>query len=66
MLKNRKIGVVCLVVMMISGLSLFAEGQKEVVNEKVTLTVWDFKYSEEVVGSALKDMDALYLSKNPL
>lgn len=31
----------------------------------VTLTVWDFKYSEEVVGSAFKDMDALYMTANP-
>ena len=33
--------------------------------EPVKLTVWDFKYSEEVVGSALKDMDSLYLAANP-
>lgn len=64
MLKNKKI-VALLIVMLISCLSIFAEGQQEEKDEKVKLTVWDFKYSEEVAGSALKDMDALYLSTHP-
>ncbi|MDA3955651.1 ABC transporter substrate-binding protein, partial [Oceanispirochaeta sp.] len=41
------------------------EKSKEMSDEKVTLTVWDFKYSEEVMGSALKDMDSLYMTANP-
>lgn len=61
----KKIGVLVLIVMMISSVSLFATGQQEESNGKRTLTVWDFKYSEEVTGAAFKDMDALYMSKNP-
>lgn len=65
MMKNKKIGFVFLITMLIGSFSIFAEGQQDKGNEKVQLTVWDFKYSEEVVGSALKDMDALYLSNHP-
>ncbi|MGL1893061.1 MAG: extracellular solute-binding protein [Spirochaetaceae bacterium] len=67
MFKNKRI-ITLLFTMMLSCLSIFAEGQKEemeVKDEKVQLTVWDFKYSEEVAGSALKDMDALYMAKHP-
>ncbi len=43
-----------------------AAGQGESKEEgPVTLTVWDFKYSEEVVGSALKDMDSLFMASHP-
>ncbi|MBI9102471.1 MAG: extracellular solute-binding protein [Spirochaetales bacterium] len=62
--KNKTIGLITLILIISCG-ALFAGGDQEEKNEKVTLTVWDFKYSEEVVGSALKDMDALYMSANP-
>ncbi|MDC7233658.1 MAG: extracellular solute-binding protein [Spirochaetales bacterium] len=48
---------------------LIAGGQNEsdaaASDGPVKLTIWDFKYSEEIVGSALKDMDSLYLAANP-
>jgi len=66
MLKMKKIGFMVLIGMVISCVSLLAGGEQESsADEKVTLTVWDFKYSEEVVGSALKDMDTLYMTANP-
>ncbi len=45
---------------------IFSAGQQDAADDgSVTLTVWDFKYSEEIVGSALKDMDSLYMTANP-
>lgn len=44
---------------------LFAAGQEEADGGTVELTVWDFKYSEEIVGGALKDMDSLFMTNNP-
>ena len=44
--------------------SLFAGGAQE-DDGPIELTVWDFKYSEEIVGGAMKDMDALFMEANP-
>jgi len=64
-----KKGMILLLVLSGICLPLMAGGQSEGKAAKdegpVTLTVWDFKYSEEIVGSALKDMDSLYMSNNP-
>lgn len=47
---------------------LFANGTSETSSRNVTLTVWDFKYSEAQAGGAqkpMKEMDALFMQKNP-
>lgn len=63
---NKK-GFMLLIVLVFSSVLLMAAGQQDSseADGPVKLTVWDFKYSEEVVGSALKDMDSLYLAANP-
>jgi ABC-type glycerol-3-phosphate transport system substrate-binding protein len=33
--------------------------------KEVTLTVWDFKYSEEITGAAFKKMDEMFMAANP-
>lgn len=33
--------------------------------EKITITVWDFKYAEEVTGAAFKKMDEMFMAENP-
>jgi ABC-type glycerol-3-phosphate transport system substrate-binding protein len=48
--------------------TLFANGTQETSQSKVTLTVWDFKYSEAQDGGAqkpMKDMDAMFMQKYP-
>ncbi len=66
-MKNK--GFIMLFLSLLCALPLMAAGQNEEASEAskgpVTLTVWDFKYSEEVVGSALKDMDSLFMASNP-
>lgn len=46
---------------------LFASGggQQSAAGGKTTLTVWDFKYAEEITGKAFRDMDALFMRDNP-
>lgn len=65
----KKKGFMLLIVLVFSSVLLMAGGQKDSDSGSsegpVKLTVWDFKYSEEVVGSALKDMDSLYMASNP-
>ena len=60
----------CLAVFMVLVLAgtvgLCAAGQQDsAADKKIELTVWDFKYSEEIVGGALKDMDSLFMANNP-
>ena len=50
------------IVLLTGVVMLFASGQKS--SEK-TLTVWDFKYSEEVTGKAFKQMDDMFVADNP-
>ncbi|MDY0288131.1 MAG: extracellular solute-binding protein [Sphaerochaeta sp.] len=45
--------------------SLFAQGQKVKSDGPITLTVWNFKYAEEVAGEAFKEMDRLFMAQNP-
>jgi ABC-type glycerol-3-phosphate transport system substrate-binding protein len=40
-------------------------GQQRAADGKVTLTVWDFKYAEEITGRAFREMDALFMRENP-
>ncbi len=63
--KSRMTSALLMAVMLISSTFLFAAGTQEKEEGPVELTVWDFKYSEEVVGGALKDMDALFMENNP-
>lgn len=51
---------------------LFASGASETTSQtapqKATLTVWDFKYGEAAEGQSqkpMKEMDALFMQKNP-
>lgn len=47
-------------------LTAFAGGQGEASSDgEQTLTVWNFKYSEETAGAAFREMDQLYMEKNP-
>lgn len=63
---KRKNVLVILPVLLIGFQTLFAGGTKDSeADQPVVLKVWDFKYSEEVVGGAFKDMDSLYMSGNP-
>jgi ABC-type glycerol-3-phosphate transport system substrate-binding protein len=41
---------------------LFAGGQK---SSGKTLTVWDFKYGEETTGKVFRELDRLFMEKNP-
>jgi ABC-type glycerol-3-phosphate transport system substrate-binding protein len=62
-MKKSLLFVVCLV---FGGAMLFAGGSKEQKNAGgVTLTVWDFKYAEEITGKAFREMDALFMVENP-
>lgn len=45
---------------------LFAQGQRGAADEgPITLTVWNFKYAEEVAGEAFREMDKLFMEQNP-
>jgi ABC-type glycerol-3-phosphate transport system substrate-binding protein len=41
---------------------LFAGGRR---SSGTTLTVWDFKYSEEITGEAFAEMDRMFMADNP-
>lgn len=56
--------VLTLLLVSFSG-TLFAQGQKVESDGPVTLTVWNFKYAEDVAGKAFKEMDRLFMEKNP-
>ena len=66
---KEKIFILVLMTALVFSFGLSAGGQQEKdggsENEAIELTVWDFKYSEEVTGAALKDMDSLFMSANP-
>ncbi len=61
----RKIGILlCLMTAFV--LSVHAGGSQEKADEgTVTLTVWDFKYGEEITGAAFKTMDEMFMAENP-
>jgi ABC-type glycerol-3-phosphate transport system substrate-binding protein len=58
-MKKKLLLVICLLA---GAAMLFAGGQK---SSGKTLTVWDFKYSEEVTGKAFKEMDDMFVAQNP-
>jgi ABC-type glycerol-3-phosphate transport system substrate-binding protein len=61
-----KLKVLCVVLLCI-GTALSAAGSKEDrgMEGPITLTVWDFKYAEEVTGAAFKEMDRLFMEQYP-
>lgn len=42
-----------------------AQGQKAEEEGPITLTVWNFKYAEEIAGQAFREMDELFMEQNP-
>lgn len=65
----KKSAFIVLLALIVGCLPLLAGGQQDASsdkeNETITLTVWDFKSGEEIVGSAFNDMDTLYMTNNP-
>jgi ABC-type glycerol-3-phosphate transport system substrate-binding protein len=64
---RNTIGVLllCLLIATSAG-SLFAQGQSATKDEgPITLTVWNFKYAEEIAGKAFQEMDKLFMEQNP-
>ncbi|MDR2629679.1 MAG: extracellular solute-binding protein [Spirochaetaceae bacterium] len=53
------------VLAIVIGAALFAGGGSQKKGDQVTLTVWDFKYSEEITGKAFREMDELFIAENP-
>ena len=48
--------------LLVAAAMLFAGGQR---SSGTTLTVWDFKYQEEITGRAFKEMDEMFMAQNP-
>jgi raffinose/stachyose/melibiose transport system substrate-binding protein len=66
MKKTTKMVTLFCIFALIGSMTMFAAGQRDTAaSDVVELTVWDFKYSEEIVGGALKDMDSLFMASNP-
>lgn len=63
---KRKLSLLCLVLLCCSTM-LFATGTKEEAKEaqQITLTVWDFKYAEEITGAAFRKMDQMFMEQYP-
>jgi ABC-type glycerol-3-phosphate transport system substrate-binding protein len=59
----KKIMLLTVCVLIGAGM-LFASGDGQKSSGK-TLTVWDFKYAEEITGKAFKEMDDLFIAENP-
>ncbi|HKM07660.1 MAG TPA: extracellular solute-binding protein [Sphaerochaeta sp.] len=66
-MKVKSVGFFLILTLLLVSFSgtLFAQGQKVESGRPVTLTVWNFKYAEEVAGKAFKEMDRLFMEKNP-
>lgn len=65
-MKKKKRMVIILMILLFAVVSLSAQGQKgEAKEEKIELTVWNFKYAEEIAGKAFKEMDRLFMEQNP-
>jgi ABC-type glycerol-3-phosphate transport system substrate-binding protein len=60
----KKIAII-LLLMMVFGSMVFAGGGGQKAGGKTTLTVWDFKYAEDITGKAFREMDALFMQENP-
>ncbi|MDD2302954.1 MAG: extracellular solute-binding protein [Eubacteriales bacterium] len=67
MKKNAtRIGIILVLVLLIAGAAtLGAQGQKGEAEGPITLTVWNFKYAEEIGGKAFREMDRLFMEQNP-
>ena len=65
--RNSTLIVLALCIVLVgSSTALFAQGQRGTVADgPVTLTVWNFKYAEEVAGAAFREMDRLFMEQNP-
>jgi len=60
----------CLMIVFAAALfTLTAGGTRDTAatagDKPVTLTVWDFKYGEEVTGAAFREMDEMFMAENP-
>lgn len=67
-MKINKKGILILIVILLSITltgQLFAKGQKATKDGPITLTVWNFKYAEEIAGKAFREMDKLFMEQNP-
>ena len=74
-MKKHKWFLLAVVFICCMALPVFAGGKQETVPDAVekeevkegpvTLTVWDFKYAEEVTGAAFKKMDEMFMAENP-
>lgn len=66
-MKVKGIGIFLILTVLLVSFSgnLFAQGQKAKSDGPITLTVWNFKYAEEVAGKAFKEMDQLFMKQNP-
>ena len=65
--KVKSIGIFLILTLLLVSFSgtLFAQGQKVKSDDPITLTVWNFKYAEDVAGPAFKEMDRLFMEQNP-
>lgn len=63
--KSIGISIVLVVLMLFSVGIIAAQGQKAVEEGPITLTVWNFKYAEEIAGQAFREMDRLFMEENP-
>ena len=64
MLRNRRTRfistvTVCLMVLSVLGMSAVVFAQKK------NITVWDFKYGEELTGAAMEQMDKMFMERYP-
>ena len=69
-MRNRKNSIAILLVLALlfvsTSTAVFAQGQQSAKEEgPITLTVWNFKYAEEVAGKAFQEMDKLFMEQNP-
>lgn len=65
-MKMRRLSITILVILVLVLVSpLFAQGQKAKTEGPIKLTVWNFKYAEEVAGQAFREMDRLFMEQNP-
>ncbi|HHU88876.1 MAG: ABC transporter substrate-binding protein [Sphaerochaetaceae bacterium] len=67
-MKIKKGRILILIVILLSVTltgQIFAQGQKTQKDGPITLTVWNFKYAEEIAGKAFQEMDKLFMEQNP-
>ncbi len=63
---NKVKGLIILILVIMIPVNVFSAGEKEKEGEGVvTLVVWDYKYGEEKMGSAMKAIDDLFIKEHP-